>query len=197
MFTIPTEETANSPWPIFNRLLETHEELNTLREGLRSGWTLSIMFRYGEWNRNGRGILGTCQMPGVNGSLSKLFDWLLEEQLGYSPTFLILLNGEWWHEAGDRRREILLFHEALHAGQRLDKYGSPMYSQSTGEPIPAIVGHDLEEFNAVVERYGAWKTDITAFVQAFKRHRPDGEVRPAPAPVVYAGEPEPPEEAMF
>ena len=42
----------------------------------------------------------------------------------------------------------------------------------TGEPILAIRGHDIEEFCCVVKRYGAWKSDVAAFLQAAGEHRP-------------------------
>ena len=168
MFSIPTDETPDSPWPIMAQLLESHDELATLAAGLRDGWTIALVLRHFDHIRGGRKTIGTCQMPSVNGSLSKFFTWMLEQQFGYVPTFLVMLDAEWWAEAGDRRREILLFHELLHAGQRVDKYGSPMFSRQTGEPIPAMVAHDVEEFHAVVRRYGAWDADLVEMMQALR-----------------------------
>ena len=194
MFSICSDDSPVSPWPIAKRLLKSHPELSTLSDGLDAGWTLAFVLRYGDWNRQGRMTLGTCGMPTVSGSYRDLFEWLLEDRLGYFPTFLITLNEEWWLEAGDRRREILLFHEMLHAGQAVDKFGEPRFHRETGAPIPSIVGHDVEEFTAVVARYGAWKSDLGAFLDAARRHQAGYVEHPLDTPIDLAAAPP---EAVF
>jgi len=49
-------------------------------------------------------------------------------------------------------REPLMFHEMLHCGENDD--GSP-----------CIIEHDVEEFGAVVQKYGLWKEDLSEFSQ--------------------------------
>lgn len=171
MFTVPTDDEDGSPWPIFRRLLETHEEMAELREMMDAGITVAFMLRFGEWGRQGRQILGTCYCgPSAQGDLRPLFEQLLEDTLGYYPHFLIILAGEWWADASPTEREILVFHEALHAGHAKDKHGAPRFNRTTGEPIPCIRPHDVEEFTAVVERYGPWKSDVAEFAAALARH---------------------------
>lgn len=165
MFTIADAESPTGPWAILRRILD-YPELAELKMMLDSDVTLAILMRSGDWNEGGRGILGTCSIPTVSGKLRPLFEHMLESWLGYYPDFLITLNADFWDDASDITREALLFHEAKHAGQAKDQFGSPRFHRETGRPITCIVPHDLEEFNAVVSRYGAWKGDVQSFIDA-------------------------------
>lgn len=170
-YTVPAKDEADSPWPIFERLLVTHAALDELHGMMEAGTTIAFMFRFGEWKRHDRGILGTCYCrPSAQGDLRPLFEQLLEDTLGFYPDFLIVLNADWWGEASQVERDVLVFHEALHAKQATDKHGSPRFDRETGVPVPGIRGHDVEEFNAVAELYGAWKGDIREFRAALERH---------------------------
>lgn len=167
MFTIQQQEHENGPWPIFERLLQTHDELADLDAMLGQGVTIAFLLREGEWTRGDRGVLGMCYcQPSAQGSLRPLFEQLLEDTIGYYPDFLVILNGEFWDTASAVEREVLVFHEVLHAGWARDQNGVPKVNRKTGQPVPCIRNHDLEEFNAVVRRYGAWKGDVTAFLEA-------------------------------
>jgi len=171
MFTVPPKDEAGSPWPIFEALLRTHDELAELRDMLDQDVSIAFMLRAGEWESQGRQILGKCYCgPSAQGDLRPLFEQLLEDTLGYYPDFLIILNAGWWEDAGETRREILVFHEALHAGHARDKFGSLRFNRITGKPVPCIRAHDVEEFTAVVERYGPWKSDVEEFAAALARH---------------------------
>jgi len=173
MFVVPGEQDEDSPWPIFRRLLSTHVELAELKSMLDSDITIAFMFRAGEWERDGRVTLGKCYcQPSAQGDLRPLFEQLLEDTLGFYPDFLIVLNAEWWGQASEREREILVFHESLHARQAVDKYGAPRFDRATGRPVPAIRPHDVEEFTAVAARYGAWKSDLQEFAAALNGQRP-------------------------
>lgn len=172
MFTVCSEDEENSPWPIFRRILKSHSELEKLDGMMEAGTSLAFMLRLDERVRQGRRILGTCYCkPSAQGDLRPLFEQLLEDTLGYYPDFLIILDGLWWADATAQQREILVFHEVLHADQAEDKHGSPRFDRQTGLPVPCIRGHDLEEFHAVVERYGAWAPDIVEFASALERFR--------------------------
>jgi hypothetical protein len=178
IWTFPPEEGDDSPWPIFRRVLE-YSELD-LQAGLFDlGVTWAFVMREdpNDWLRGGKRILGTAQMPAVTGALSGLFDQLLEDTLGYLPDFLIVLNSTYWADASDREREILIFHEAKHCGQAFDAFGMPKFSKQTGRPILGMVAHDVEEFSDVVARYGAWKSDLRDFFDAYEHgpKRPNGE----------------------
>lgn len=172
MFTICQQDDETSPWPIFQRLLERCEELAELKAMLEQEITIAFMLRGGEWKGGqGKAVLGKCYCgPSAQGDLRPLFEQLLADTISYYPDFLIILSGDWWEEADDRSRECLVFHEALHAGHAKDQYGSPKFNRQTGRPVPCIVPHSIEEFSAVVERYGAWKPDVAEFISAAARH---------------------------
>lgn len=166
MFTICQEDGPDGVWAIFNRIRKSHPELKELDGLLEQGVTIAFMMRGGNWEQNGRCILGKCYLPRVQGDLAQLFAQMLEDTLGYFPDFLIILNEPWWEDVDELRREVLVFHECLHAGHMKDKYGAPRFNRQTGEPVVGLIPHDLEEFNAVVERYGAWKSDVRNFLDA-------------------------------
>lgn len=180
MFTVCTDGEPGGAWEIFRRMLASHHELETLAGMIEAGTSIAFMMRMEEKTRQGRQILGTCYCrPSAQGDLRPLFEQLLEDTLGYYPDFLVILDGLWWDEAAPEHREVLVFHEVLHADQARDKHGSPRFDKQTGLPVPAIRGHDLEEFNAVVERYGAWSPDVREFAAALGRHAG----RPSPGEV--------------
>lgn len=179
MFRFPQRDEADSPWPIFERVLR-FPELAELASILEQDCAMAFVFRAGEFKLRGQAVLGTACLPRVQGALAPLFDQLLEDVLGYPPDFLITLGADWWAEASPQEREILVFHEALHCGQAKDQYGTLRFDRMTGRPVLSMVPHDLEEFNAVVARYGAWKGDVEAFLAAA------GSYVPPPGPSATA-----------
>lgn len=162
MFVLPNDG-EHEPAAIYKRLIETVAQFDQLRE-----WTPDVAFlmRTAPEKVHQRNIIGSCSMPQVQGRHGKLFTWLLEKQIGYVPVFLFTLDAEWWSNASERQREILMFHEMLHAGIALDPFGEPRFKRETGEPVWALVGHDVEEFTEVVARYGAWDDDLKNFRDA-------------------------------
>lgn len=138
-------------WPIVERVLRMPEHRHLVDDDCAIDWLMRAEGKI----KHGNAVLGTCYMPRVNGELSKLFDWMLERTLGRMPNFLIILDAEYWTEATPIQREILVFHELMHADRARDADGEPRCNAITGEPLWAIRGHDIEQFNAVVARYGA------------------------------------------
>lgn len=161
----------NHPADIADRLMHLPEHSH-LKEGeARIAW---LMRRY-EKKKDGRNVLGTCHLPRVQGGgdLRDVFQWIIEEKFGYLPDFLIVLDEEYWLEANNREREILVYHELCHAVQATDRNGELRFVRETGLPVWAIAGHSVEEFTAVVRRYGAHNPDILAFVEAARAHAAD------------------------
>lgn len=152
--------------PIVDKVLRMPEHRHLVENDARIEW----LMRNEPKVKAGRQVLGTCYRPKVNGELSGMFDWLLEVYFGEFPDFLITLDASYWAEATPLEREILVFHELSHAVQAQDQYGAPKFDKD-GNPVFAIVGHDIEEFNQVVARYGAHSPDVEAFVAAVQ----DGE----------------------
>ena len=172
-FAIPTDEllgTMPHPAAIAARLLRL-DEFQHLVDGEA---TIDFIFRTSEKISQGRRVLGTMCMPRVDGQLKDLFDWLLEDKLGRWPDFLMILDWEFWaDEASDLEREALVYHELCHAVHAVNHSTGELRFTRDGTPIWGIVGHDIEEFNAVIRRYGAWKADIRHFLEAAGEHRDD------------------------
>ncbi len=70
---------------------------------------------------------------------------------------LIEVNWEQWRILPDARRIALIDHELCHFAKDADNKGNTVYK---------VVAHDLEEFNAIARRWGAWKRDLHRFGQA-------------------------------
>jgi hypothetical protein len=170
MFTIMTPESDGSPWPLLDRLLNECEELEELASMIQSGTTLAFMTRGGDWTSNGRRILGMCHCaPSAQGQLRPLFEQLLEDTVGYYPDFLIILAADYWDDADDERRLPLLFHELLHIKHARTREGDLRWDRESGKAIGCMRPHDIEEFKAVVERFGNWSPDVGEFVDAARR----------------------------
>ncbi len=70
---------------------------------------------------------------------------------------VVMLSKQAWEVLDDARKEALLDHELCHVKVKED----------TGKPY--LVTHDLEEFNQIVERHGAWQSDIVEFLRHAKQ----------------------------
>ena len=111
----------------------------------------------------GKTVLGTARKTsGLNAYLARMED----ELDGGDPDFFVVTiwDGFWFdRHTTDEQRRALVDHELSHlwSEQEEDRQGN-----TTGKILLSIKGHDLEEFNCIVERYGDWKPDITAFLEA-------------------------------
>ena len=162
MFLIPDGDGAEHPQTHYEKLINCEEHAH-LKLGEPN---VAFLFRVAALQEQGRQIIGTCFIPTVQGRLRHMFEWMMEEMLGSVPDFLFVLDHDWWFHASPLEREILMFHEMMHAGQAKDRWGSPRFNKDSGKPVWAIRGHDVEEFTATVSRYGAWQPEIASFVAA-------------------------------
>ncbi len=126
---------------------------------------IDYLLRTHERIKGGRYVLGTAHMPSVQGELKECFEWLLFMLFGRLPDFLIVLDRAYWEQATPLQREILIYHELTHCIQKVDMYGAPRFHRD-GRPMWGLRGHDVEEFTAVVRRYGAYSQDIAGFIAA-------------------------------
>ena len=70
--------------------------------------------------------------------------------------FLITLDASYCLEtATDAEFLALLDHELSHCRQDVDEFDCPRFNQETGRPYWRIVGHDVEQFVGVTQRWGA------------------------------------------
>lgn len=70
--------------------------------------------------------------------------------------FLISVWKKGWDKLSHLQRKALIDHELCHCR---------IVHTDNGEQLK-IVGHDVEEFHQVVERYGSWMPAVEAFVKA-------------------------------
>lgn len=81
----------------------------------------------------------------------------LERQF-HENDFVICLNKIVWNTLPLIARRALIDHELSHCGSETD--------EKTGEVTYVTKRHDVEEFVPIVRRYGLWKEDVKALVNA-------------------------------
>lgn len=103
--------------------------------------------------KKGKERLGEMKL--VSGLNSYLATRDLEEP--QEQMFVMIINRSTWDLLVDRpdAREALVDHELAHADRDV-------------EGVLSLNPHDIEEFNAIVERHGAWMKDISDFMKAVK-----------------------------
>jgi hypothetical protein len=154
------------PAAIAARLVQECDEFKELRDGEP---LIMFVFRNIEKVKADRVILGELTLPRFMGGLASFSNWLLALACqGSMPDFIMTLDHNWWNEASALQREALVHHELCHAKHGTDKEGELKFNDD-GDPVWAITGHSIEEFDATVERYGAWEAGIQSFVSAARR----------------------------
>ncbi|MFC7378257.1 putative metallopeptidase [Brevundimonas sp. GCM10030266] len=123
--------------------------------------------------RHMNAIAGQAEMPRFQGSKwSKARqEQQMEAWFGELPDFVITIDARYAAQCDDITFCALIEHELYHCGQEIDQYGAPKFSRTTGLPVFAIKGHDVEEFVGVVRRYGvgAAAGQTLALVEAAQR----------------------------
>lgn len=157
-------EGDDHPVILFQDLIELDEHKHFAEEQI----PVEFLFRLGAKIKAGRQVLGQCMLPTVQGELKGLFEQLLCQWFGRMPHFLIILDKEFWMASDEMTRMALLEHEMCHVKQELNKDGDLKFDRD-GNPVYGIVGHDVEEFNYIVRKYGAWSPDLQQFLDASKR----------------------------
>ena len=165
LFALPAEG-EHEPREIAGRLISGLDEFRDLRDGKA---VILFLLRTQPKVKAQRIILGEMCLPRFQGTLAPLGVWLLAKVCGELPDYIMVLDSEWWTQADPITREALVFHELKHAAIKVDKEGEPRFNDA-GTPLWDLLGHDIEEFDAVVRRYGAWKPDIMSFLRASIEH---------------------------
>lgn len=131
---------------------EHHSELRDAKIVLawHKGWKPDV---------DGRVTLGMCR---------KASD--LDRQLA-DYDFIILLNREWWTNISvtQEQQVALMDHELCHAEVVIDPVTNDPHVDEKGRTVYRIRKHDIEEFAAIVERYGCYKRDLETFAAALFR----------------------------
>lgn len=74
-----------------------------------------------------------------------------------SPFFVMVISEPIWVNLYPDKRTALVDHELCHCGVEVDDEGNSKLT---------LIPHDLEEFVAIVRRYGLWMEDVKDFVTA-------------------------------
>ena len=156
-------DNATHPATIAARLMLLPEHAPLLEHEVSFGW----LMRNTPKEKGGKVEMGSVHAVKTmaQGAFKDLFGMMLERLLGYTPTYIIVLDRDWWSQASDDKRSALLFHELCHVKQSVDEFGALKFDKD-GYPVFRIVDHDITAFNAEVERYGAWHGDISSFLQS-------------------------------
>ena len=154
----------HDPAPIAGRLVREIDVFQHLREGEAS---ILFLMRRLEKVKAGRMILGEMCLPRFSGTLGPVGTWMLARLCDGVPDYIMVLDAQWWVQAPPIQREALVFHELEHAVHKQDKEGELMFTPE-GAAVWDIRAHDVEEFDSVVRRYGAWKPDIQSFIGALR-----------------------------
>ncbi len=161
LFTLP-EEGEHQPREIADRLVHSLPDFTHLRVGEAA---ILFLMRTAPKVKAQRQILGQMALPKFGGVLADVATWSFAKLFGEVPDFIMWLDSGWWTQATPHQREALVFHELCHAVHAKDKAGEERFDDD-GKPVWDIRGHDLEEFNEVVRRFGAWSPDIGQFIAA-------------------------------
>jgi hypothetical protein len=133
----------------------------------------------------GRFVAGEAQLAKPQGGKSwrNLRDaWLLREwwrampdyEKGVEgPDFGITLYAPFVAAAAEANFGALQDHELFHCAQARDGYGVPRRSQSDGRPAWEMRGHDVEQFIAVIRRWGIGSDPDAERLVAAARQRPE------------------------
>ena len=158
----------HEPREIYDRLIQT-EVLFQSQMDFRP--SVGFLMRHYDLVEGGRFVLGAMHLPTVQGKLKGVFDWMIRRMFdGELPDFLMILDADYWESASPLQREILVYHETCHMALKMNRDGDIVLDDMTGRPKWKLVGHDVEEFTAVVAKYGAHDHDLQSFVAAANSH---------------------------
>ncbi len=71
--------------------------------------------------------------------------------------FVIEINWQEWRKLSDHQKLALVDHELSHCGREEDDEGDASW---------VLISHDVEEFGAIVTRWGLWQPDLMVFAGA-------------------------------
>lgn len=84
---------------------------------------------------------------------------------------MIEIGKDVWDEAEEDFKNALMDHELAHIGIRLDEDGQPAMDEKTGRLKVFMRKHDIEEFEEVLERHGAYHKGLRDFLVAFGKSK--------------------------
>lgn len=159
-YTLPDNE--KHPATIASRVMQHAEHRHLAENEITLGWLMRATPKV----KAGKVTLGSIHdtKTMAQGAFKDLFTMMLERLLGTLPQYVVVLDAEFWGAASEIEREALVWHELAHCRHATDQYDAPKYDRD-GNPVYALVGHDIEAFRSEVARYGAWTPDIKEFMR--------------------------------
>ena len=140
-----------APYAILREMLKFHNDLAEVSVAL--AWRKNL-----KTDKDGHLILGKCV---------KASD--LQRELA-DFDFVILLNQDIWEDDDftEDKKRALMDHELCHAAGSMTKDGMPKRDER-GRRVWRTRKHDIEEFQAIVERHGCYKKDLERFAEAITK----------------------------
>ena len=142
-----------APYAILREMLKFHKDLAEVSVAL--AWRENL-----KADKDGHLILGKCV---------KASD--LQRELA-DFDFVILLNRDIWEDDDftEDKKRALMDHELCHAAGSMTEDGTPKRDER-GRRVWRTRKHDIEEFQAIVERHGCYKKDLERFAEAITKKR--------------------------
>lgn len=125
------------------------------------GTRMEYVFRSETQTKGDKEIWGTARKIS---SLSAYLAGQEDDGDGNESFFVITISKPVWGALTELQRTALVDHELAHCWQEeeYDAKGNCTIKRS-------ILPHDLEEFNAIYQRYGDWKPDVREFEKIMQR----------------------------
>lgn len=121
------------------------ELIEAYHEKLEGG-AIGFIFREDIQMKNGKRVLGSAAK--VPAKVRPFVDL----------DFIITLDAMFYSGAPELQRRALIDHELCHCD----------YSEEGDADVPKLVGHDFEEFAAIIRRYGLWSPDLQEARDSFE-----------------------------
>ena len=122
-----------------------------------SGARVEYLFRLGRWEKKHRQVLGQAKLAAEDIRFIADFD------------FIITVSLDAWNHADKHQRTALIDHELYHC---TDNAGPDQ-----DENVWGIDDHDVQEFIAVVRRYGLWQSELVEMMEAAKNPQNTSQIR--------------------
>ena len=120
------------------------QEIDSYHTHLR-GAKVGVVFKEKATKRDGRLILGTAERVSAK-----------QRVAGLDFDFLITLAYDQWERLSLGQRSALVDHELCHC----------RYDDVDGA---SMRGHDVEEFQEVIDRHGLWRSDLVKVAESFQK----------------------------
>lgn len=133
---------------------------------------IRVMWASSSFEKQGRTVLGQAEQVAfrAGGWQKARMEQQMRDWFGDVPAFIITLAADYCAQCSDTDFCALVEHELYHIAHANDKYGQPAFTKE-GAPKLEMRGHDVNEFVAIVERYGvgAPASDVARMVEAAKK----------------------------